>query len=272
MIVTPLDAALRSAMDSLWQDRAKVVAFYEQLLDTKLFVPARPTMAEAPKIGRLSVNDGITLWVYRRNGDLVLPVFDTTDRLLEWIDSGVDILRFRGSELVQNYCRDMLIAVNPYARESRMLTVPEVQALRSLAAERLGAAAPPRRSERAGAAPATYTAEVTVSSDFLSAARSQLRKQPDVKAAYLVELLDRRNAGRHHLLLMLDVEAGRASPESGISRTFEGIAVGALPKGSRLETTLFDPKAGLGASISNDNVAPFYVRDHAGTPGSRNLR
>lgn len=269
--MTPLDAALRSALDSVWQDRAKVLAFYGQLLDTKLFVPAKPRVADGPTIRELSENEGVTFWVYRRNGELVLPVFDTVERLLEWDDSGVEILRFQGSELVQNYCRDMLIAVNPYARDSRMLTAPEVQALRSLARERLGTDAAPGRLERAGAAPADYTADVTLSGDFVSAARSQLRKQPDVKAAYLVELLDGRNANSHRLLLMLDVEAGGASAQTGISRTFEGIALAALPRGSRLETALFDPKTGLGASISNDNVAPFYVRAHAGPPDSRNL-
>lgn len=269
--MTPLDAAVRSALDSVWQDRAKVMAFYGQLLDTKLFVPAKPMVADGPTTRELSAHEGVTFWVYRHNGDLVLPVFDTVDRLLEWSDSGVEILRIQGSELIQNYCREMLIAVNPYAMASRMLTAPEVQALRSLARERLSTDAAPDRLERAGAASAAYTADVTMSGDFVSAARSQLRKQPDVKAAYLVELLDGRNADRHHLLLMLDLEAGGASAQTGISRTFEGLALGALPRGSRLETALFDPKTGHGASISNDNVAPFYVRDHARPPDSRNL-
>jgi hypothetical protein len=243
---SPLDRALGVAE----LGDAQAQAFYDAFLNARLYVPTAEDDPDLP-------TDTVSLLVADIEGEGIVPVFDSEDRLATWAEEPVAFTVLAGHALVEQLDPALQIALNVGTEHFKLFVESELAWLR----ERLG--------ETVTDLAAHDTADLIAFRDgappegLVEALLRALRQNELAGAAFLVEAEEAGVEGGRRYLLVLDVGDADEAAFAEAARDVGVAARSALGGGAFMDIIAFNPLEGTGRALIERAVAPIFVRAQA---------
>ncbi len=240
---TDLDRALAVAEDS--DDQAQT--FYDVFLNARLYVPTATDETEVP-------DDTVSLLVADIEGEGIVPVFDSEERLAVWAEEPVPFTVLAGHALVAQLDPELSVALNVGTPHFKLFVEAELGWLRERLAETVTDQAPRDTAElvdfREDAPPAQLV-------EILAPA---LGRNLDVGAAFLVEAKTADSGKARRFLLVLDVGDADDEVFTEVARDIGIAARSALGGDEVMDIIAFNPAEGTGRALIERSVIPIFVR------------
>lgn len=246
---TPLDIAVGAAM----QDPSKRMAFYGLFLETELFFPVIDTAPGTGKTAAPEEGGSLAPLLLEVDGEPVLPVFDTQERLVEWAQ-GTE-MQFGGmpghaiAEMAASQDPVVQIAFNVGLDSFHHMIGEEVEwlhgAWQSVCEE---IEVKPGTELRMAVPSADY-------SDLKSALSERMASIPQIDRAYIVLIEGLSPGVLYDLCVVLDVPDAKAGAQ--IAESLVPVAAAHEPAGETVVISGDQPQI---LAFAQTETQPFYQR------------
>lgn len=245
---TPLDYALLAARS----DPDACDPYYTVFLNTDVYVPT----AEIPREVSERVTQDVETYrfvVIEHGGGCYLPVFDTYERLEQWTQRQVGVIRLSAAALVSSLQPDVHLLLNPRTSFAKEFVLEELAWLR----DSLRITEP---QEQIVAEDTSLLISVpAVFPDGLEdALRLYLVKRRSVRAAYLAQAQWPEKQERPHYVLLVEMDETKAEEFPFVARHISPALRGVLAPEEMIDIVLLRPEDDW--SAVTDQVSPFYQR------------
>jgi len=240
---TALDRALAVAEDG--DDQAQ--AFYDAFLNARLYVPTASDDTDIP-------DDTVSLLVADIEGEGIVPVFDSEERLAVWAEEPVPFTVLAGHALVAQLDPELSVALNVGTPHFKLFVEAELGWLRERLAETVTDQAPH------DAAALVDFREEAPPAPLVEILAPALERNVDVGVAFLVEAKTADSGKARRFLLVLDVGDAEEEVFAEVARDVGIAARSALGDGEVMDIIAFNPAEGTGRALIDRSIIPIFVR------------
>lgn len=240
---TALDLALIKSEEG----EAQAQAFYDAFFNARLYIPTTD-----PEPG--AEEGSVALLVADIDGEGVVPVFDSQERLTGWAEREMPFTVLAGHALIEHLDPELQIALNAGHAQFKLFVGEEISWLR----EQLAQSVKGLDGEELGEEPTIARAEPP--SKLTAALGPALARNNHIGAAFLVAVENDKKTDPVRWLLILDV--GDASEEvfTEIARDIGVAAQAALGAGTIMDVIAFNPTEGPGLEVLRLGIEPLYTK------------
>jgi SseB protein N-terminal domain/SseB protein C-terminal domain len=240
--LTALDLALTKSEEG----EAEAQAFYDAFFDTRLYIPTTD-----PEPG--AEEGSVALLVADIDGEGVVPVFDSIERLTGWAEREIPFTVLAGHALIEHLDPGLQIALNAGHVQFKLFVAEEIGWLR----EQLGQTVRALGGEEIGGQMAIVEGEPP--SELTAALGPALARNGSIGAAFLVAV-ENKKTDPARWLLVLDVGDADEAVFTEIARDIGVAAQAALGARTVMDVIAFNPTERPGLDLLRRGIKPFYAR------------
>ena len=237
---TALDLALIESE----KGEVQAQAFYDAFYNSRLYIPTTEPEAGAEE-------GSVTLLVADIDGQGVVPVFDSIERLTGWAEREMPFTVLAGHALIEHLDPELQIALNAGYARFKLFVGEELSWLR----EQLARSVQALDGEEIGEEPTITRAEAPA--DLIAALTPALARNAFVAAAFVVAV-ENNGPDLARWLLILDVGDASEAVFAEIARDIGVAAQSALGAGAVMDVIAFNPLEGPGLELLRLGIEPFY--------------
>lgn len=239
---TALDLALIKSEEG----EAQAQAFYDAFFNARLYIPTTE-----PEPGAEA--GSVSLLVADIDGEGVVPVFDSIERLTGWAERELPFTVLAGHALIEHLDPDLQIALNAGHAQFKLFVGEELGWLR----ERLGRSVHALDGAETGEEPTIVEAEAPLK--LTAALAPALARNTPIGAAFLVAV-ETKEADPARWLLVLDVGDAGEAVFTEIARDIGVAAHAVLGARTVMDVIAFNPSQGPGLELLRLGIKPFYAK------------
>ena len=225
---------------------AEAQAFYDTFFTTRLYIPTTD-----PEPG--AEEGSVTLLVAEIDGEGVVPVFDSQERLTEWAERELPFTVLAGHALIEHLDPEIQIALNAGYAQFKLFVCEELDWLRAQLHQSVRAL----DGDDVGAAQSFTDAEAPP--ELTTALGQALARNVLVAAAFLVAAA-KKEADLDRWLLVLDVGDADEAIFTEVARDVGIAAHAVLGAQAVMDVIAFNPSEEPGLELLRLGIEPFYVK------------
>lgn len=244
--MTTLDESYVTAM----QTKQEAV-FYNAFLNATIFIAiADSPTSESTK--RAGSNETISPIIIESNGEKYIMLFDTKERLAAWAKSKVGVAALPGHAIVEMMGTDCHWALNVGTDHVKTFVPDEIAWLKRNLTKAQAESVPAGTKMLIGA-------PAKIPSGLVEALKNTISsRNPEVKSAYLGQVVYARDGDRPHLALVIEVNTKDKVAINAICQDLAVATTGLLGEGEHIDIMAND---GNGTALEiTKAVKPFYSK------------
>lgn len=228
------------------EGEAEAQAFYDAFFNARLYIPTTD-----PEPG--AEEGSVALLVADIDGEGVVPVFDSQERLTGWAEREMPFTVLAGHALIEHLDPELQIALNAGHAQFKLFVGEELGWLR----EQLGQSVRALDGEEIGEEPTIREAEAPP--ELSAALAPALARNMYIGAAFLVAV-ENKKTDPARWLLVLDVGDASEDIFTEIARDIGVAAQAALDARAVLDVIAFNPSEGPGLELLRLGIKPIYAK------------
>lgn len=242
---TALDLALIKS-EAGEAGEAEAQAFYDAFFNARLYIPTTD-----PETG--AEEGSVALLVADIDGEGVVPVFDSIERLTGWAERELPFTVLAGHALIEHLDPELQIALNAGHAQFKLFVGAELDWLRT----RLDQSVHALDGDEIGKEPTIV--ETVVPPALTAALEPALSRNNLVAAAFLVAVENKQKSAARWLLVLDVGDAGEAM-FAEVARDIGVAAHAVLDAQTVMDVIAFNPGDGPGLELLRRGIEPFYVK------------
>lgn len=239
-------SALDLALIKSEEGEAQAQAFYDAFFNARLYIPTTD-----PEPG--AEEGSVALLVAEIDGQGVVPVFDSIERLTGWAEREMPFTVLAGHALIEHLDPELQIALNAGHPQFKLFVGEELGWLRA----RLDQSVHALDGDETGEEPTIARAEAPP--ELRAALAPALARNASIGAAFLVGV-EGNKTDRVRWLLVLDVGDAGEAVFAEIARDIGVAAQAALDARTVMDVIAFNPSQGPGLELLRLGIEPFYAK------------
>jgi len=244
--MTPLDSALAAAQ----KNEEHQSEFYNAFLNSELFIPTH-TMPDNDQRRRASENESISPIFVESEGVQYLMLFDSKERLRSWAQREVGFVALPGHAIVEMMSPEFHWALNVGTDHVKIFVPEEIQWLKSSLAQSKG-----QETKMAAGTNVLIGAPAKIPNGLIDSLTHNIKRNPEIKRAYLGQVYYEKEGEIPHLALVLDVPNLPKSTLDAIRTDLSTASKGFLSESEYIDILVND-STGVAHEITKA-VKPFY--------------
>jgi hypothetical protein len=244
--MTPLDSALVAAQ----KNEEHQSEFYNAFLNSELFIPTHAT-PENDQRHRASENESISPIFVESEGVQYLMLFDSKERLSSWAQREVGFVALPGHAIVEMMSPEFHWVLNVGTDYVKTFVPEEIQWLKSSLAESKG-----QETKMAAGTNVLIGAPANIPNGLIDSLSNNIKRNPEIKRAYLGQVYYEKEGEIPHLALVLDIPNLPKSTLDAIRTDLSTASKGFLSESEYIDIMVNDG-SGVAHEITKA-VKPFY--------------
>lgn len=244
--MTPLDTALLAAQ----KNEEHQSAFYNAFLNSELFIPTH-TMTENDQRRRASENETISPIFVESEGVQYLMLFDSKERLSSWAQREMGFVALPGHAIVEMMSPEFHWALNVGTDYVKTFVPEEIQWLKSSLDQSKG-----QETTMTAGTNVLIGAPVKIPNGLIDSLTNSIKRNPEIKRAYLGQVYYEKEGEIPHLTLVLEIPNLPKSTLEAIRTDLSTASKGFLSESEHIDIMVND---GFGVAHEiTKAVKPFY--------------
>ena len=242
-----LDNALLEAQ----QNASKQGAFYEVFLNSNVFIPTHDNPIDDSTPRRSKEGETFHPVLIQNQNKLVLPIFDSEERLRDWAKREVNYVCMSAHALIRSIQGGIYFVLNAGTDYAKEFIPEELKWLRESVE-----ASQPKESHVPGGTQFFVGTLAKIPEGLEDALRNCFARNDEIHAAYLGQIFYKRPSEKPHLILVLKTSLlGKEALNA--MQTDIGVAIRGKPIPDGIDVMFYNG-SGVSAEVVK-LVTPFYV-------------